>query len=225
MMGPMSWATRFGVMPFGKLVASDGSWEYQFSFGDLRWAVPMLAGESRNVYDNFAELATMANRLYWTRNTRIVRRDGYVLPMPHTFKDLVLAYSSVIGSWFTDHGPGRPDLVQAEPEDFDPHVVNLAVEFMTGRLYEVSAFKGLVHFAECGFGTERHGEPALHIDNCYWRAEGWPSDLLIVPTPRGGSSMLTPLAVGAGLFGLYLLLAGKSGGWLTAAAALPLVPP
>ena len=211
MMGPMSWGSRFGCMRFGGLAASDGSWSYRFTFNDLRWAIPMLAGESRNVYDNFAELATMANRLYWTRDTRIVRRDGYVLPMPHTFADLILAYSSVIGQWFTDHGPGRPDLVAAQPGEFDPHLVNLAVEFMTGRLYEVSAFKGLVHFAECGFGRERHGEPSMAISNCFWRAEGWPSDLLIVPTKPSGGSPFVPLAVGAGLFGVYLLLTGKAG--------------
>ncbi len=221
------WEDRFGDLRLGGLAASDGSWSYRFTFEDLRWAIPMCAGESRNIYDNFAELATMSNRLYWTRNVKITRRDGYVLPMPHTFADLVFAYSSVIGAWFTDHGPGRPDLVAARPVDFEPRLVNLVVGFMTGTIYEVSAFKGLVHFAECGFGTARHGEPAMQISNCFWRASGWPRDLLIVPTkPTGGSSIATPLLLGAGAFALYLLLVKLTGSkTLGLAAVLPFVPP
>jgi len=176
----------------------------------------MMAGESRNIYDQFAQLATMSNRLYWTRDLRVVRRDGYVLPKPHTFADMILAYSSVIGPWFRTHGDERTisrrrDLLEANPEDFDPATVSLATEFMTGQLYEVRAFQGLVHFAECDFGRAEHGEPTMKISNCFWKASGWPRDLFIVPTKEEGSSVLLPLGLGIGGVAAYLALSGKLG--------------
>lgn len=204
-----AWQQTFGSLRLGGLVASDGSWSYAFSHRDLRWAIPSIAGESRDVYDEFAQLATMANRLYWTRDLRIVRKDGYVLPTPHTFADLIRAYSSVINPYFLEHGAEevlahRNELAAAPPSYFNPHTVNLAVLFMTGQLYEVHAFEGLVHFAECDFGRGEHGEPTMQVSNCFWRASAWPRGLLIIPTPPPAedSSVIVPLAVGAVLAGL-----------------------
>lgn len=232
MSGMGEWESRFGNLNLGGLVASDGSWSYAFSHRDLRWAVPMVAGESRDRYDQFAELSCMANRLYWTRDLRIVRKDGYVLPMPHSFAELIRAYSSVINPAFQTIGSEevrrrRAELSTAPPSYFDPHTINLVVGFMTGAIYEIGAFQGLVHFAECDFGRAEHGEPTMQISNCFWKAAGWPRDLLIVPTkPTGGSSIVAPLLVGAGLFALYLLLVKLTGSKaLGLAAALPLLPP
>lgn len=230
MVGMGEWESRFGNLNLGGLVASDGSWSYAFTIKDLRWAVPTAAGESRNIYDQFAQLATMANRLYWTRDLRIVRKDGYVLPMPHSFAELLRAYSSVTNPYYLASGSEearrrRAELSTAPPSYFDPHTVNLVVGFMTGAIYEVGAFQGLVHFAECDFGRAEHGEPTMQISNCFWRASGWPRDLLIVPTkPTGDSSIITPLLVGAGLFGLYLLLVKLTGSKTLGMAAL-LLPP
>lgn len=204
------WSALLRSVRFGGLAASDGSWGYQFTPDDLRLAVPMLAGESRDVYDEFAQLCTMANRLYWTRDMRVVRKDGYVLPMPHTFADLILAYSSVINPYFREHGgpsvvARRAELLNAPPSYFNPHTVSLAVEFMTGQLYAVEAFQGLVHFAECDYGRAKHGEPTMKIKNCFWRASGWPSGLLIVPVPpRIEKHPFAPLVFGAVAAGLGL---------------------
>ena len=240
MMGAMSWGSTIAWVKYGGLVGKDG-WRYTFGPRDFRWALAALYGESESSGagpDGDAVLWSWASRQFLYRNNREMRRrDGYILPWPHTYADIVLSHSQPVNPYWRRRGEEgaiirRANIVDMEPEDFPPGVVAKVLAFMQGRLPMHPMLAGLTDFAACncvGCGEDTHGPADLRgggypRGNCYWKEAGsrsWTVETLRPVPAASGGGVLLPIALGVGAVAAYLALSGKVSPLFAAAAVIP----
>jgi hypothetical protein len=228
MMAGMSWGSTIAWVKYGGLVGKDG-WRYTFSPRDARWTIAALYGESESSGVGpwgDAVLWTWAQRMYLYRNNREMhRRDGYLLPWPHTYADIILSHSSPVNPYWRHRGDEwainrRANIVSMEPEDFPRGFVEWVLSWLRGERAMDPRFAGLVDFSRCdcvGCGEDDHGPADLHApgyprSNCFWKEAGtrsWTTETLRPVQASRGSSVVLPLALGVTAVSSYLVLSGK----------------
>jgi len=188
MMWPMSWGSTIAWVKYGGVVAKDG-WRYTFAPKDARWAIAALYGESESAGagpEGDVVLWTWLQRMFLYRNNHDMRRrDGYVLPWPHSYADIVLSHSQPVNPYWRHRGEEglivrRANIVGMEPEDFPPGLVDRVLSWMRGERPMHPFVAGLVDFAACdcvGCGEDVHGPADLRGSNyphgnCYFKDAG-----------------------------------------------------
>lgn len=227
----MDWDDRLGDLRWGGLVSYDG-WTYRFNATDAMWAVRMLLGETVSGADGpegDAVLWCMANRMYLLRNQTFSRRDGLLLTPPHSYTDIIRAYSQPINPyWFDPMHEGdasrlqrRREVISLGPADTwrgvrVEDVTRKVVAFMQGRI--PNSVPGIVHFGESGNAQmlETHGTPAalpFRTSNSFWRSPAtrtWNEATLNATGPEP-VSFVGPVVFGLGGLALYVLLVKLTG--------------
>jgi hypothetical protein len=203
------WLSYLRGLRLGQAASTTG-WVLSFTIEDLAWVCRSIGRETggNTGAPTDAVVAAYVQYAYLHRNDVVTRKDGRKLYPPHTLSDVVLFYSSVVNpSWryqgdgFTQHERQRhavmsPWALQAEYPGLLEHVIGL----LRGNL-DVDRYRGLVEFAECGWGEGRHGPRDAQVGgNCFWYAGGsamWRPGLIRVvgPAPRSKSKILVPLGL------------------------------
>lgn len=212
-----AWYSYLHGVRLGGFKANDGSWSYQFTHDDFRWAVPMATGEASSQIGREADLVTMLQRLWLLRDTPVLIGRAHDRH-PYGYAGLIRIYCQPINIYWVDQGTPevqarRRGYMTLRPENARPEVIDLVTRFMTGQISIRPEWRGAVHFASCESGTPVHGEPDFKIADCYWKNHAWKRDFNLLPYPPSPASstgsIIAPLAIGGVLaVGALLLLKG-----------------
>ena len=200
-----TWNELASSIRFGSLVTADG-WTYRFTAEDLKWGARYVVGEIGefgSTDEAFVLLWSMANRMY------------RIWPSYRTYAKMVQAYSIAL------HGdpievPRRARMQTLQPDDIEPETMRRVVLFVSGRA-QPGVGVGLTHQATCpSSGLHPRLGPADYIGpsgECYWRDDSWGGGGIWAEPEggRAGGSAFTPIAAGAAVFGIAMLIAWASG--------------